>query len=121
MKKNGLFKRYIEAIRDHDRDFTERMFLIVTIITEIAVTIALIGDIYIGENPVEILTVLAVVIMVPACTLTGLYKNRLKPAIKLVVLCQVFGVVPSLFFFGGGLTGGGFLWIIFTFMYMECF
>ncbi len=118
MKKNGLFKRYIEAIRDHDRDFTERMFLIVTIITEIAVTIALIGDIYIGESPGEILTVLAVVIMVPACTLTGLYKNRLKPAIKLVVLCQVFGVVPSLFFFGGGLNGGGFLWIIFTFMYI---
>ena len=54
MKKNGLFKRYIEAIRDHDRDFTERMFLIVTIITEIAVTIALIGDIYIGESPGEI-------------------------------------------------------------------
>ena len=118
MKKNGLIKRIVDVIKDYNRDFSERVFLIFTMITEIAVVIALIGDIYIGESMGEIITILATIILVPVFTVICLYRDRLKLAIKVIVIGLVFGIVPSLYFFGGGLRGGGFLWIIFAFMYI---
>ncbi|MCR5733274.1 MAG: DegV family EDD domain-containing protein [Lachnospiraceae bacterium] len=118
MKKNGLVKKIIDFIKDPNREFSERVFLIFTMITESAVIIALIGDIYVRESIGEIITILAIIILVPAFTIVCLYKDRLRLAIRVIVIGLVFGIVPSLFFFGGGLNGGGFLWIIFAFMYI---
>ena len=100
MKKNGLIKRIVDVIKDYNRDFSERVFLIFTMITEIAVVIALIGDIYIGESMGEIITILATIILVPVFTVICLYRDRLKLAIKVIVIGLVFGIVPSLYFFG---------------------
>ena len=119
MRKIIKFYNFVkDAITDPERDFSERVFLIFSIISEITVLIALAGDIYIGENPGEIITLIAILIIVPTTTVTCLYKNRVHLAVRVLVISLVFGVLPALFFFGGGTEGGGVLWIIFTFMYV---
>ena len=112
----GWMKSYAAAIRDPNRDFDERIYLILSIASEMTVFIALIGDIILKENPQEIFLIIGVLIFVPALAIICLRFNKLKLAIRITVLGLVFIIIPGLFFFGGGLKGGGVFWIIFAFM-----
>ncbi len=114
----GWIASYAAAIRDPDRDFDERIYLILSIVSEVTVFIALIGDIILKENPQEIFLIIGVLIFVPALAIICLRFNKLKLAIRITVLGLVFIIIPGLFFFGGGLKGGGVIWIIFAFMYV---
>ncbi|MCR5109282.1 MAG: DegV family EDD domain-containing protein [Lachnospiraceae bacterium] len=118
MKLIKKLKRIIEIIRDPGRPFSERIFILLTIISDLAVTVSLIGDIITGESINEILVLVATIILVPAITFTGLYYNRLELSIRLIVVGLVFLILPTIFFFGGGVEGGGVLWFIFAFMYI---
>ena len=118
MNKKKLFRDIRAALRDSERPLTERLFIALTIVSEIAVTIALIGDILSGEDFRELTILVLTLIMVPTITFTGMYKNKMKIGIRLVVVGLLFMILPTLFFFGGGLYGGGVLWIIFAFMYV---
>ena len=117
MIKKGLLKAVSEEIRNQDRELTERVYLGLSSISEIMVSIALIGDLIIGENPVELAVLCATLLFVPLVAYIGLKKNCLRFIIKLTVITVVFIILPLLFFFGGGLRGGGVLWIIFGFAY----
>ena len=108
----------IAAVKDPERDFTERIFLILTFASEIMLFIAFLGDVFFKEDPVEILILIATMVLIPAIVLTCLRLNRLKIAIKIIVIGLVTVILPSIFFFGGGLEGGGVIWIIFAFMYV---
>ncbi len=114
----GIFKPAYDAIRDPDRDFSERIFLILTFMSEVVVFIALIGDILVGENFMEIATLVVTVVMVPVIALTCLRIDRLDLAVRIIVVGLVLFVLPALFFYGGGLRGGGVIWIIFAYMYV---
>ena len=118
MRTRRFIKYVIDAIRDPEREFSERVFLGLTIISEIVVLIAYIADILSGEDYKEIIVLTATLIVVPLVTFTCLYKDRLKIAIRLIVAGLVYAILPALFFFGGGVYGGGVLWIIFAFMYV---
>ncbi len=119
IKKIAKFVRYVQsAIVDPERDFSERSFLALTIISEIAVLIAFIFDIILREHIGEIIVLIAVLVSVPLISFVCLYINKLKFAIRLVVLSLVLGILPALFFFGGGTQGGGFIWFIFGFIYI---
>ncbi len=113
-----FFKSVFAAVRDPERDFTERIFLILTFMSEVSVFIAFIGDLIIGESKAEIMILTATLIVVPAIMLICFKHNRLDIAMRIIVICLVFVIIPALFFFGGGLRGGGFVWIIFAFMYV---
>ncbi len=113
-----FFRSVIETIKDPERDFTDRIFLILTFVSEISVMIALIFDIIMKENPYEIAVIISIFVISPVLTLFCLSKGWLRVSIRILVIALVFGVVPALFFFGGGLEGGGVLWIIFAFMYV---
>ncbi len=113
-----FFKDVIYAIKDPKRDFQERVFILFTIISDIAVIIALIGDLIMGEDFKEIIVLVATIIGVPIITFTCMYKKRMKFAMRFIVITLVVVILPTLYFFGGGLRGGGFLWIIFAFMYV---
>ena len=54
MKISGFFKFVKSAIMDPERDFSERVFLILTIISELTVPMGLLGDIILGENRLEL-------------------------------------------------------------------
>ena len=117
MKKNGYIQSLINAIKDPERDLIERIYLALTIISELTVFIALIGDILTKENPYEIAIIIGTLIFVPSLMAICLKKNKIKTATKITVIGLVFVILPSLYFFGGGVEGGGVLWIIFTFTY----
>ena len=113
------FVRFVKAaIKDPERPFSERVFLILSMISEITVLIALIGDILTGEVMEEIIALIIVLIIVPVTTFVCLYKNKMKFAIRFLVTSLVFVILPILFFFGGGLEGGGVLWTIFAFLFV---
>ncbi|MBR5360025.1 MAG: fatty acid-binding protein DegV, partial [Lachnospiraceae bacterium] len=118
MSIRKLLKDIYDAVTDSERELYERVFIIFTLISELTVTIALIGDIITKENMQEILVLISVLIVVPILTFAGMYKRKIRLAIRLIVVCLVFLILPALFFFGGGVHGGGVLWIIFAFIYV---
>ena len=113
-----VIKDIFSAINDHNREFSERVFLIFTIISEIVVLVAFAVNILINENIKELIVIGATLLLVPAVSITCLYKNRLKNAVRIIVTGLILLVIPGLFFFGGGVEGGGVLWIIFVFLYV---
>ena len=118
MKILDIIKKYKAAILDPERDFTERVFLIYSLISEIGVFICLIGDIIMKEYIEEIYTLILIIVTVMLVTVICLIKDRLKVAIYVLIFSLVFLIIPALYFFGGGIEGGGVLWIIFAFMYI---
>ena len=106
------------AIGDRNRPIHERVFLIYSIISEIAVLIAFCADIQMGEHPGELILLGIVILFVPFVTIVCMYKNRIRFAVGLIVVGLLAFILPVLFFLGGGLEGGGVLWIIFAFMYI---
>ncbi|MCR4740396.1 MAG: response regulator, partial [Lachnospiraceae bacterium] len=114
----SFVNRVIASVKDPERDFSERIFLIYSIISEIAVIIALVADIILKENIGEIITLILIITLVPTITFVCLFREKVGFAIRLIVISLVFAVLPSLFFFGGGLEGGGIFWFIFAFMYV---
>lgn len=111
-------KKIIEIIKDHERSFNVRVFVLLTMISEIAVFIAFIGDIAAGEDIKEIIAIAATLILVPLTTFVGFARKKIETSIKITVLGLVFAILPALFFFGGGIEGGGVLWFIFAFLYV---
>lgn len=113
-----IIKDISNAIKDPNRDLTDRLFLRLNIISEIVVFVAFIIDLIMKENKGEIITLVLTLIFVPIISFSSMYKNRIKFATRLIVTCLIFLILPALFFFGGGLEGGGVLWIIYAFLYV---
>ena len=119
MKIKKFIKDYKTAIMDPGRDFSERIFLSFALISEIVTVVALIADIIVGENRGELITLLLTIITIPSMTIVCFYRNNLKFASKFLMSCTVFFVLPALFFFGGGVDGGGVFWFIFMFVLSD--
>ncbi len=119
MKKKGNIQQHItDIINDPERSFSERVFVMLTIISVLVMLIALLGDIIFGENPVEIILLGVTSVAVPLITFISIRFNKLKIAIRVIVACLVFIILPIIFFFGGGVEGGGVFWFIFAFLYL---
>ncbi len=118
MRIKKIIKTVRDAVRDPNRALSERVFTSLTIISELTVLVAFIGDVITGENIRELILLSLVLVLVPVVTLSCLFKNRLKIAIRMIIAGLVFVVLPALFFNGGGVEGGGVLWFIFAFMYV---
>ncbi len=107
----------IKEIRNPERVLSERIFLLLTIIGELAVLISLVGDILTGEYLAEIVLLAVILILVPFITIICLYKNKLGVASRLITYGLVLFALPGIFFFGGGVEGGGVTWVIFGFLF----
>lgn len=112
-----LLTKAIERIKDPSRSLRERVFLVLTLLTDVVVVLALISNLIVGENIVENITLAIAIVAVPVITIVAVRKNKLQMAVRMIVLGLVGIILPILFYFGGGLTGGGYLWIIFTYLY----
>ncbi len=113
-----LFRNVIQLLRDPDRDFTERKVVLMTLIAMVGEFVALVGDIITGDNPVEIIVMIGALIGVPTITAITVWKKRAYIGGCLVAFGLVFGILPTIFYFGGGIQGGGVLWYVFTYMYI---
>ena len=113
----GIFEKFKEMLKDPARSFRDRVFVMLTVITDFVVMLALIGDIILGENIVEIVSIIISVIVVPIITFISVKKKKVQFAVRFIVIGLMFVLLPILFFFGGGIEGGGVLWIIFAYLY----
>ncbi len=63
-----MIKRFIRfitnTVKNPERDFSERVFVLFSIISVLAVLVALVGDIIVGENIGEIITLVAIILLV---------------------------------------------------------
>ncbi|MBO6260385.1 MAG: DegV family EDD domain-containing protein [Lachnospiraceae bacterium] len=118
MDNKSFVKSLINVIKDPEWEFSERVYLGLSIISEVVVFVALIGDLIMNENPIENIVLIATLIFVPVVDYIGLKRNKIGLVIKITVLTLIFLILPGLFFFGGGLHGGGVLWFIFGFIYV---
>ncbi len=104
-------------LKDPSVSFKEREFILLTMVMEPVMIMGLAGDIFYGENPVEIMALTFTVLVVPIITIISISKNRVYLAVRIIVLSLVVILMPILFYFGGGLYGGGILWMIFAYLY----
>ncbi len=117
MKKDNFIYRVIKAIEDPNREIMERVYLALTIVCEITIFAALIGDIITQENPYEIWFIVVTLVCTLAIMIICFRRKKIGQAIKLTITGMVFLILPGIYFFGGGIRGGGVLWIIFTYTY----
>ncbi len=113
-----LFKKAIDFLRDPSRSFRARVFILLTLASDLVALIALVFDIVLGENSVEIVALIVTVILVPTITLFAVKRKKENVASQIIVLGLVFALIPILFFYGGGIRGGGIPWIIFAYLYI---
>ena len=112
-----ITKKMTELLKDPSRSFRERVFILLTLVTDLFIVLALIGDILLGENIVEIIALVIIVLFIPVVTIVSVKRNHVTIAVRLIVLGLVFVALPLVYFSGGGIYGGGILWMIFTFLY----
>ncbi len=112
-----FLKKTIKSIKDPSRSFKERVFIMFTIISCAVALMALIGDIVLGENKIEIAALTFTVLVVPAITLISVKKNTVQLATRLIVVVLIFVLLPIIFYGGGGIEGGGVHWIVFAYLY----
>ncbi len=112
-----IVKTTIERLKDPSRSFKERVFIMFTLVTVLFAVFALIFDIAFGEDIVEIITLIISIVLTPIVMLLSVRRNKVMIAVRVIVLGLIFLLLPILFFSGGGLRGGGILWIIFAYLY----
>ena len=112
-----LFKKMVERLKDPSRSFRDRVYILLTLLTVFFLALALIGDIITGENIVEIITLAVTVIVAPIMTVLAIKKDRVVSAVRLTVVGILAIILPIVFYYGGGIRGGGAIWIIFAYLY----
>lgn len=111
-------KKIYEEILSPGRTFQEKLFVILTVIAEIAVLLVFIGDIVIGDAFIEIACLGLVLILSLPITYLSTKKRRTDIGALCITIGVVFVVLPVSYFFGGGITGGSDLWFTFAFLYV---
>ena len=111
-------KKIYEDILSPGRTFQEKLFVILTVIAEIAVLLVFIGDIIIGDAFIEIACLGSVLVVSLPITYISTKKRRTDIGALFITMGVVFVVLPVSYFFGGGITGGTDLWFTFAFLYV---
>ena len=108
-------KKIYEEILSPGRTFQEKLFIILTVIAEIAVFLVCIGDIIIRDNTIEIVILMGMLLASFPIVYFTVKKKRTDIGALLIASGVVFLVLPVTYFFGGGITGGSDLWLTFAF------
>ena len=111
-------KAFFRRIVDSGKSVRAKIFILLTIIGMISLILALIADIILQENAGEIIALLITVIFAPVVTYLAVRYERIQLGATVVAAFVVFFVVPTVFYFGGGLTGGGIIWFVFAYLYI---
>ncbi|MCR4807693.1 MAG: DegV family EDD domain-containing protein [Lachnospiraceae bacterium] len=110
-------RKYLERLHVGERDFKDRLFVILTMVTAIALLAEIVFDILLGENIIEITAIAAFIILSLLVCDFSVYNKRSEAGKKILVLVFVFVLQPIRFFYGGGINGGAIIWFSFAFMY----
>ncbi|MCR4904193.1 MAG: DegV family EDD domain-containing protein [Butyrivibrio sp.] len=119
MKKiKKLLNFIIYAIKDPERELSERLFLLLTMSSSLLMFVTVIVEIIAGEYNVSTIAFLIISILMPVLSFICLYKNKMKIAVKIFGTVFVFIIIPMIFFYNYGVKGGGGAWFIFAFLYV---
>ena len=88
-----LHRRLLNFIRDPEIELTDRIFIAFTIFAEAALILVLIADIILGENVVEVATLLTTVILAPFVIIFAIKAGKLKIAAFIIAIIIVIVVV----------------------------
>lgn len=113
-----LFRQLGEKLNNPLISYEERTMVMLAILGDLAMVIALIVDILGGENIVEIITLIVMIVAVPVFTGYSVHTGRIFRGAVIQATGLVFIVLPVIFFFGGGPQGGGVFWVIFSYMFI---
>ena len=116
MKK--AIRRYMDLVLAPDRDFQDRMFLMMTSVMQMAVFVVFIIDILLKENIVEIIALGTTLLIYPLICYLGLRFDKIKYCRIFMALGIVFGILPVVFIFGGGMRGGAVIWFSISYLFI---
>nr|MCR5451777.1 fatty acid-binding protein DegV [Lachnospiraceae bacterium] len=105
-------------LADPQKPFNQRVFVLLSISAFIAAAVSLIGDLIFRDSVIEIITLILTVILVPIVTVISVRRRSIYFGAKVMAVYTVLIVNPVMFFFGGGMEGGGVFWIIFSYIYI---
>lgn len=112
------FQALSDRLLDPERDFQKRNFLLLTVIAEIALFLVFMADLLIGENIVECIVLLSMLIIAPVITYYAINKGHTQLCAGIIAVGIIFILLPVSFFFGGGLTGGTGIWFVVSYLYI---
>ncbi|MBQ7678768.1 MAG: DegV family EDD domain-containing protein [Butyrivibrio sp.] len=113
-----LFRKIQSIIFDPAYDRDKRVLVFFSTVAMAVLGFALIGDVIIGENMVEIIMLIIMFFLIPPATVIAIRKNMISVTTRIISLSLSLVVLPIIFLFGGGLTGGAIPWFVFGFLYM---
>ncbi len=111
-------ERLKKLFNDPSREFSEKVFILLTFVAVIVAVVALAGDLIYGENIAEIIVLTITIVMVPVVTITAVRTKKVPLMARLVSAFLIFIILPVIFIFGGGLEGGSIPWLIFSYLYI---
>ena len=114
----GKIKFYFRKMLDLGGTTRAKIFILLTFIGMVSLIFAIIADVILGENLAEILVLVSTILIVPIITIVAVKKDKVQLGASVIAAGIVFGIVPVVFLFGGGLTGGGIIWFVFTYLYI---
>ncbi len=119
MKKIKKIVNFImNAVKDPERELSERLFLLLTMALSLLMFISEIEEVIVGQHGVFVIILLIISILFPILSFICLYKNKMGIAIKILGTASVLIIIPAVFFYNYGVKGGGGAWFIFAFLYV---
>jgi len=113
-----LIDRIVQKIGDSDREFDERIFILLTAMAEVALVIMFISDAVIGENVIELLILGITAVFDPLILYLCVRFNKVATGSVLISFYLILVMMPVIFFFGGGTDGGAVIWFSFCYVYV---
>ena len=108
----------MDAVRDSEKSFDERVFVLINSIAIAGVAAVTLVDLIIGENHIETIGLLISDILVFVIALITYKLNKTGLGGIILSLGTIFFILPMTFFYGGGLYGGAVIWIVFGYLYI---
>lgn len=114
-----MVKTLISAIKDRKRDIHDRLFMLLAAIALIALYLAVIIGIFLGENVADLILLLSGGTF-SLLLFAVLFKfDKVRIAANIIGSLLVFAIMPLTFFTSGGINGGTPLWFIFSTIFVS--
>ena len=113
-----VIRKIKNLITDPSVDRTLRIFIFFSVVAFLIALVATLGDIIYGENIVEIITLSGELVAIPAAAYVAVKTGKTESVIRGVSFVMIMILMPVIFLFGGGMTGGAAPWFVFSYVFV---
>lgn len=106
-------KKLIQAIRDHNLSLQERMLRLLVMIGLGGLAIGVIVGGVAGENMVNLIPMMIAFVILFGITFFSIHLHKIQQGAVLIACVIIFFLLPYNFLTGGGIYGGGPIWLLF--------